>query len=325
MTSLVSTIIPTFNRKNDVVVAVGSAVTQTHSAHEIIVVDDGSRDGTAQRLRDVFGEALTILRTERLGVSGARNHGIAAARGEYIALLDSDDEWRSDKLEKQVAFLESRPDFGMVLTDVVQMGRDRRAYDVLRRRRFIPEDGTVLRHVLRQPSLAPSSALIRRSVIEHVGGFDASLPTAEDIEFHLRVALRFPIGVIEEPLTRCMRGHEGLSAQTRTYSDYMFALERFILDHRHTVPREDRQMALREATLRNMRGMLGMGMLGDALKLGAHFAARSRTLAELAAVGTLTPAFLRTAARRLVRRGGTPMVSDARWTPRSSPLVTSPS
>lgn len=301
MPLLVSTVVPTFDRRQDVVLAVGSALAQTHAPQEIIVVDDGSRDGTAEHLRATYGDAVTILRTDRLGVAGARNRGMAAATGDFIALLDSDDEWAPTKLARQVAFLEARPDYGMVLTDVVQMDADRHAYDVLRRRRFIPEDGDVFRHILRQPALAPSCALFRRRVLEEVGGFDVSLPTAEDIDFHLRVALRFPIGVIEEPLTSCMRGHDGLSAHPRTYADYMFAMERFLLDHRHEIPAADRKMALREASLRNIRGMLAMGMLGEALALGARMASRARTGTDVAALARLTPALLRTTARRLVR------------------------
>lgn len=301
MGPLVSTVIPTFDRRDDVVIAVGTAIAQTHASQEIIVVDDGSRDGTAERLRELHGDRLTILRTERLGVSGARNRGMAAARGAYIALLDSDDEWEPEKLAKQVAFLEARPDYGMVLTDVAQMGRDRRTFAVMRRRAAIPEDGMVLGHLLTFPSLAPSSALLRRRVIEEVGGFDASLPTAEDIDFHLRVAVRFPIGVIEEPLTRCMRGHDGLSALERTYADYMFVMERFLLDHRHEIPAAERARALREASLRNMRGLLGQGHLGAALVLGKGVAAHARTGRDVAALARFAPSIVRQAARKLAR------------------------
>jgi glycosyltransferase involved in cell wall biosynthesis len=301
VTPLVSTIIPTFDRRSDVMIAVASALAQTHRAQEILVVDDGSTDGTAAALREAHGDAVQILRTERLGVSGARNRGIAAAKGEYLALLDSDDVWAPEKLARQVAFLEARPDYGMVLTDVGQMDAHRRTYDVLRRRRFIPEDGHVLPHVLRQPALAPSSALFRRRVADEVGVFDTSLPTAEDIDFHLRVALRFPIGILEEPLTTCMRGHDGLSALPRTYVDYMYVIERFLLDHRHEIPAADRRAALREASLRNLRGMLAMGLVREAVSLGAGVAARARSARELAAVARLGPAVLRAAIRHRPR------------------------
>jgi glycosyltransferase involved in cell wall biosynthesis len=300
VSSLVSTIIPTYNRIEDVTLAVRSARAQSHAAQEIVVIDDGSTDGTAERLRSEHGEAIRIFRTERLGVSGARNHGMAAARGEYIAFLDSDDDWTADKLEKQVAYLEARPDYGMVLTDVVQMDRDRREYDVLKRRRAIPEDGDVLRHVLRQPTLAPSSALLRRRVYEEVGGFDSALPTAEDIDFHLRVALRFKIGVIAEPLTRAMRGHDGLSALVRTYTDYLYVMERYLLDHRHEIAAADRRAALHEASLRNMRGLLIMGKVGDGLAIGARLAARARSTGELLGTLKMMPLALRAAARKVV-------------------------
>ncbi len=255
---LVSTVIPTYNRKADVIVAVRTALAQTHGEQEIIVVDDGSSDGTREALVGEFGERLNILRTERLGVSGARNHGMAAAQGDYIALLDSDDEWLPGKLEAQVRFLEDRPDFGMVVTDVVQMDNRRQAYGVLRRRDAIPEDGDVLTYVIRQPALAPSSALFRRAVLDDVGPFDTGLPTAEDIDFHLRVALRWKIGVIPEPLTRAMRGHDGLSSLPRTYSDYLAVMERFV-DQHPEIPVQHRRAGLHAAAMRNLRGLLVSG------------------------------------------------------------------
>ena len=302
VTSLVSTVIPTFDRKDDVMVAVATVFAQTYSPLEVIVVDDGSRDGTAEALRERFGDRVSILRANRLGVSGARNLGMAAARGDYIALLDSDDEWEPEKIAKQVAFLEARPDYGMVLTDIAQMGRDRVTFRVFHRRDHLPVDGLILEHVLRQPALAPSCALIRKSVLTEVGTFDTSLPTAEDIDLHMRIALRYPIGVIEEPLTRCMRGHDGLSALERTYGDYMFALERFLLDHRHEIAPEVRATALREAAFRNMRGLLGHGHLREALSLAATVAPSVRSPRDAATLARFAPSVLRQAVKKLANR-----------------------
>jgi glycosyltransferase involved in cell wall biosynthesis len=297
---LVSTVIPTFDRKADVAVAVRSALAQTHLEQEIIVVDDGSRDGTREQLEIDFGRRLTVLRTERLGVSGARNHGMAAARGDYIALLDSDDEWLPEKLELQVRFLEARPDFGMVITDVVQIDRQRAPYDLLRRREAIPEDGDVLNYVLRNPALAPSSALFRRRVLDHVGLFDITLPTAEDIDFHLRVALRWKIGVIAEPLTRAMRGHDGLSSLPRTYADYLDVMERFIAAHPE-IPAPDRRAGLHAATLRNLRGLLVSGHIGSAVAVGARAARRARSVSEVVDLARMAPLAARAAVRRALR------------------------
>ena len=297
---LVSTVIPTFNRKSDVVVAVRTALAQTHHDQEIIVVDDGSSDGTRETLIGEHGQRLTILRTERLGVSGARNHGMAAARGDYIALLDSDDEWLPGKLAAQVRFLEDRPDFGMVVTDVVQMDNQRQAHGVLRRRDAIPEDGDVLTYVIRQPALAPSSALFRRAVLEDVGPFDTGLPTAEDIDFHLRVALRWKIGVIPEPLTRAMRGHNGLSSLPRTYSDYLAVMERFIENHEE-IPIQHRRAGLHAAALRNLRGLLVSGHVGPAISVGARAATRARTFGDVLDLVRMAPLVARAVARKALR------------------------
>lgn len=297
---LVSTVIPTFNRKADVAVAVRTALAQTHREHEIIVVDDGSSDGTREALVEEHGERLKILRTERTGVSGARNHGMAAAQGDYIALLDSDDEWLPGKLEAQVRFLEDRPDFGMVVTDVVQMDHRRQAHGVLRRRDAIPEDGDVLTYVIRQPALAPSSALFRRTVLDDVGPFDTGLPTAEDIDFHLRVALRWKIGVIPEPLTRAMRGHDGLSSLPRTYSDYLAVMERFIESHPE-IPLQHRRAGLHAAALRNLRGLLVSGHVGPAVSVGARAATRARSFGDVFDLIRMTPLAVRVVVRKALR------------------------
>lgn len=296
----VSTVIPTFNRKSDVVVAVRTALAQTYHDQEIIVVDDGSSDGTRETLIGEYGERLTILRTERLGVSGARNHGMAAAQGDYIALLDSDDEWLPGKLAAQVRFLEDRPDFGMVVTDVVQMDNQRQAHGVLRRRDAIPEDGDVLTYVIRQPALAPSSALFRRAVLDDVGSFDTGLPTAEDIDFHLRVALRWKIGVISEPLTRAMRGHDGLSSLPRTYSDYLAVMERFIENHEE-IPMQHRRAGLHAAALRNLRGLLVSGHVGPAISVGARAATRARTFGDVLDLVRMAPLAARAVVRKALR------------------------
>ena len=300
MPPLVSTIIPTYNRRDDVVIAIRTALAQTYPSQEIVVVDDGSTDGTSSVLEHEFGSALRILRTERLGVSGARNHGMAVAHGDYIALLDSDDEWLPEKLSKQVAFLEERPDFGMVMTDVAQMNRERTTFAVLRRREAIPVDGFVVAHVLRQPALVPASILLRRRVLDDVGMFDTTLPTAEDIDFHLRVAARWKIGVIAEPLTRAMRGHDGLSALSRTYSDYMAVLDRFVADHPE-IPAEDRQAGWWAATLRNVRGLIVSGHLGTAFAVARHAVLKARGLGDVIALARLAPLALAVGVRRAVR------------------------
>lgn len=304
-TPLVSAVIPTYNRSGFVRIAVGTAVAQTYPASglEIIVVDDGGTDDTEQVLARELGSRVRYMRKENGGVSEARNFGMKAARGAYIALLDDDDEWLPTKIERQVELLEKRPDIGMVITDVERMDEDRKGFEIFRRREFIPEDGWVLRHVLRNPALAPASAMFRREVFETVGGFDKSLRTAEDLDFHLRVALRYQEAVIAEPLTRAMRGHQGLSALARTNKDYLDVIEGFLAAHPDAVTAADRDAALFWAYTRNARGLLwGDGALTDALALVGKAARHARSRPELTELARLGVDVAKNTAVRARRR-----------------------
>lgn len=288
----VSAIIPTYQRPADLRLALASVVAQTYPAEalEIIVVDDGSADDGAARVCAELGERVRYLKKPNGGVSAARNHGMAAATGAYLALLDDDDEWRPTKIARQVELLTRRPEIGMVITDVERMDADRVGFEIFRRRELIPVDGWVLPHVLRNPALAPASAMLRREVFTATGGFDTTLRTAEDLDFHLRVAARFQIAVIAEPLTRAMRGHQGLSALARTNRDYLDAIERFVDTHAAQIAPPDRAAALFWAYLRNVRGALTVGTLSDAARLTVQAARFARTPAEareLARTGAL--------------------------------------
>lgn len=263
----VSAIVPTFNRRKLLLRAIDSALAQTCPVDEIIVVDDGSTDGTEAALAQRYGERVRYVRQANSGVSAARNRGMSLARGRYLALLDSDDEWLPDKTARQLAWLRAHPDFGMVVCDVIRIDQESRELDVIRRRDYIREDGWVLRWVLQAPSLVPSSAMFRREVFDDVAGFDDALRTAEDIDFHLRVASRWQIGVTEGPLVRAMRGHDGLSALSQTYDDYVHVMERAIHDAAGRVEESERKRALAEAYVVNARGMLMCGRTRDAWHL----------------------------------------------------------
>ena len=303
---LVSAVIPTWNRAADVRIAVSTAVAQRYPAEalEIVVVDDGGTDDTEAVLRREFGDRVRYLKKPNGGVSAARNFGMQASRGALIALLDDDDEWKPDKIARQVEVLERQPATGMVITDVERMDERRVGFEIFRRRDFIPVDGWVLPHVLRNPALAPASAMFRREVFTATGGFDTTLRTAEDLDFHLRVALRFPIAVIAEPLTRAMRGHQGLSALARTNRDYLDVIERFLREHGHAVTAADRDAALFWAYARNARGVVFEGSFRDATRLAAQAALRVRKPDEVRELGRLGAILARNAAVRVRRAVG---------------------
>ncbi len=263
----VSTIIPTYNRRELVIRAIDSVLAQTHRIDEIIVIDDGSIDGTGEALRERYGDRIRYVRQANAGVSAARNHGLRLAKGRYIALLDSDDEWLPEKTERQVALLQANPGFGMVLCDVRCVDATGATIEIVHRRDVIREDGPALRWVLRSPALAPASAIMRREVYEDIGGFDENLRTAEDIDFHLRVARRWPMGVVEAPLVRTLRGHDGLSADPHTYDDYLRVVERATEDARGLIEDAELDSALATNYARNARGLMIRGRWTDAWRL----------------------------------------------------------
>jgi glycosyltransferase involved in cell wall biosynthesis len=266
----VSAIIPTYNRRELVVRAIDSVLAQTRHVDEIVVVDDGSTDGTAAMLRERYGDRIRYVYQANAGVSAARNHGMSIARGRYLALLDSDDEWLPEKTARQVEWMQAHPDFGVVLCDVERVDGEHRSIDIFRRREVIREDGWILRWIIHNPSLVPASALLRSDVFADVGGFDEALRTAEDIDFHLRVAHRWQVGVVELPLVRAMRGHDGLSAESNTYDDYVRVMERAIENAKGLVDETELRRALSATYARNARGMVIRKRWADGWRLATQ-------------------------------------------------------
>ena len=260
-------IIPTYNRRELVLRAIDSVLAQTHPVDEILIVDDGSTDGTAEALRARYGERIRYHWQANAGVSAARNAGMSLASGRYFALLDSDDLWRPEKTAQQAAWLDAHPEFGMVLCDVVRVDADGTPYDIFHRREVLREDGWALRWLLLNPSLVPASVMFRREVFETCGGFDPALRTAEDIDFHLRVARQWRIGVVEAPLVEAMRGHDGLSATATTYDDYVKVVERAVADAEGLVETSVQREALAITYARNARGMVIRKRWRDAWRL----------------------------------------------------------
>jgi glycosyltransferase involved in cell wall biosynthesis len=194
---LVTVIIPTHDRLPLLKEAVRSVEEQTLSAWELVVVDDGSGDGTWEWIA-----ARPHLRALRLptrrGPAAARNRGAAGSRAPYLAFLDSDDLFTAPKLERQVPLLEAHPDLALCHTDEIWL-RDGR---VLRqRRKHEKRGGHIFEHCLPLCRISPSATLIRRSIFEELGGFDEELEVAEDYELWLRLTCRYAVGFIAEPLT----------------------------------------------------------------------------------------------------------------------------
>ena len=201
----VSVIIPTHNRAREVVRAVDSVLAQSVPVSEVIVVDDGSDDNTVAALAP-YGEKIRVLRQENRGVSSARNLGIRAAQGEWLALLDSDDHWLVDKLARQRVFHAANPDFLISQTDE-QWVRNGRPVNKAKRFRQ-KEEGWLFEPSLAMCHVGPSTVLIHRSVFAEVGLFDEALPVCEDYDLWLRITRCYPVGLVDEPLIVKTGGHD---------------------------------------------------------------------------------------------------------------------
>ena len=189
----VSVIIPTYNRGLCVTEAVDSVLGQTLRDFEVIVVDDGSTDDTQVRLA-VYGDRIRVIRQVNAGVSAARNVGMAAARGEWIGFLDSDDTWMPEKLERQMADLERHPEAVGHAVDVALCGVGGRQLSLWEGRGIgeefekSPVRARPLEDVL-GVAFYTQAVLLKREVVERVGGFKVGMQIHEDVEFLARVAL----------------------------------------------------------------------------------------------------------------------------------------
>ncbi len=203
----ISVIIPAYNYGRFLRDAIDSALAQTCPALEVIVVDDGSTDDTPQILNS-YGHRIVVIRQENLGTSSARNAGIAAARGEYVSFLDSDDIWRPRKLECDAARFALDPTLGMVHCGVETFDHAGRTLSVS----LTGLEGWIAPDLLRLDRdviTAPGSNLtVRKAVAEEVGGYDPGLLQAEDWDFCYRIACRYRAGFVPEVLVR-YRQHGG--------------------------------------------------------------------------------------------------------------------
>jgi len=214
-THRVSVIIPTWNRARVVCEAIESVLSQTLAGLEVIVVDDGSTDDTDSRLRARYGDdpRVTLLSQPNGGPAAARNRGLAAARGELVAFLDSDDLWDPGLLAAQVGLLELHPTAALSFCDAhVEDERGRHGQTRFESKRFAGDCSLAGIIKARFPLCTPS-VLIRRVALARVGGFDASFACAEDWDLWIRLIGSYEAVSLARPLVTIRRGPESLSRQ----------------------------------------------------------------------------------------------------------------
>jgi len=198
---LVSVIIPTFNRGYCVAESIRSVLAQGEL--ELIVVNDGSKDATAKELAS-FPTIQVINLAENHGVSYARNKGLERARGSLICFLDSDDLWEEGKLKAQVQWMQLHPECMAVYTDEIWIRNGVRVNPMKKHQKY---SGDIFRQSLSLCIVSPSSVMLRKSVLDEVGGFDELMPVCEDYDLWLRIAVRYPFKFLREKLILKRGGH----------------------------------------------------------------------------------------------------------------------
>ena len=191
---LISVIIPTYNRAYILPKAIESVLNQTFKDLEIIVVDDGSTDSTPYLISKY---PIKYVRKPNQGVAKARNTGILKSKGDFIAFLDSDDIFVETKLEKQLNFLEKHPEYKIVQTEEIWYKGEKK---INPKKIHQKAEGWFFDRAIKRCIVSVSTVLIKREVFNKIGLFDEDFPVCEDYEFWLRVALKMPVGLINEYL-----------------------------------------------------------------------------------------------------------------------------
>jgi glycosyltransferase involved in cell wall biosynthesis len=206
MPPLVAVIIPTYNRAALLERAVQSVLGQTFRDFELMVVDDGSTDGTKEL--SLFKEPDPRLRCLKLphnrGVSAARNVGVRVTSAPWLAFLDSDDEWLPHKLERQVRWTNGHPDMPIVQAREIWIRHGRRVNPPKTHEKF---GGDLFAASLERCMITPSSAMLSRNLFEKSGGFNEDFPACEDFDLWLRITCRHGVGLVDEYLLKRYGGH----------------------------------------------------------------------------------------------------------------------
>ena len=200
----ISVVIPTFNRFIYLERAIKSVLNQTISVNEIIIVDDGSDDGTSEFIHSNYPNLKYIFQSNS-GVSAARNTGIKAASSNWIAFLDSDDAWVTNKIQKQITELELNPEMNFCHSNEIWIRNGREIKQKNTHKKF---GGFIFDKCLDKCRISPSTVICRKSLLIKLNGFDEDLAICEDYDLWLRITSNNPVIYIEKPLIIKYGGHQ---------------------------------------------------------------------------------------------------------------------
>ncbi|OQX17957.1 MAG: hypothetical protein BWK75_07040 [Candidatus Altiarchaeales archaeon A3] len=194
---VVSVVIPTYNKVRYLKEAIESVLNQTYLNRDVIVVDDGSTDNTAEIVKSFNDPRIIYSWHENKGAAAARNTGIKNAHGKYVAFIDSDDLWLKEKLEKQVDFMEKNPDIGLLGTGSYEITDEGKIWS----KKIFPTDNKILqKDLIKYNPFIQTSIMAKREVFDKAGLYDKTFQESEDYELWLRIAKYYKIANLPEPL-----------------------------------------------------------------------------------------------------------------------------
>jgi glycosyltransferase involved in cell wall biosynthesis len=207
LNKLISVQICTYNRANFILKAIKSALGQTYTNIEIVVVDDASTDNTKELVRNIDDPRIKYFKNStNIGISRNRNVALEKCSGEYVAILDSDDYWiDNEKLEKQISFLENNPDFAVIGTQA-KLINDRG--DAAGQINVCKDDKNIRKNILRRNQFINSSVLMKKNLINEVDGYDENLQVGEDYDLFMKLGIKYKLANLESSSIAYRTGHE---------------------------------------------------------------------------------------------------------------------
>ena len=238
----VTVIIPSYNRIEYLPRCINSIYNQTYAVKEIILVDNNSKDGTKGFIKEKYSK-VRVINEKKRGVSFARNLGIIKSTNNWIAFIDSDDEWLRNKIEKQISLIKkSNNKIKLVHTDEIWIKNGK---ILNQKKKHTKYGGYIFKNCLDICKISPSSVLINKYIFKKYGLFDTKLKVCEDYDLWLRLTSRIKVGYVDEVLLKKYGGHKDqLSRKYWGLDRYRIkSLEKIILNYR--VKRELKNMALK--------------------------------------------------------------------------------
>jgi glycosyltransferase involved in cell wall biosynthesis len=237
----ISVVIPSYNRAHTLERALLSVLGQTSAADEIIVVDDGSTDDSASLVRQ--HPSVKLIQQQNKGVSAARNAGIRSASSEWIALLDSDDEWLPDKLSVIRQAQQDHPDISLFHSNEIWIRNGIRVNPMNKHNKY---GGEIFHYCLPLCVISPSAVVIHRSLFDDCGLFNEDLPACEDYDLWLRICHRYPVVYLPQELIKKYGGHDD------QLSRRFWGMDRFRIQSLHELMQHKTLSSLQQQQTRDM-------------------------------------------------------------------------